>query len=272
MSTIATALANSAECMCCAANSISIVKLKKINAICIGCLSLVAIGSATFSTYLMYKIWKYQKKLAYLEKKIESLKFNITEDNTDEVAQEQLSDILEEDESEDDDILKTNDADDDTNVEEPSSSLEEEEDDGDDDSSTTSDYDTVEKSKRNAKSNILQIKNTNARLSVSPQIESSDDIAFETPVGSPDQRALQFLNKIEMKIESESNEESNMQLDDNKCMDLIKCESYEEVLKINQKRKEMYETVSLMSNQELELYSSHFKSRLKNFYLNTKGS
>ncbi len=253
MSTIATALANSADCMCCAAHSISIVKLKKINAICIGCLSLVAIGSATFSTYFMYKIWKYQKKLAYLEKKIESLKFNIAEDNTDEATQEQLSDILEEEESEDDDILKTNDTDDDTNVEEPSSSLEEED---NDDSSTTSDYVAVEKSKTNAKSSMLPIKNTNARLSVSPQIESSDDIAFETPVGSPDQRALQFLNKIEMKKESESNEESNTQLDDNKCMDLIKCESYEEVLKINQKRKELYEAVSLMFKQELELNSS----------------
>jgi hypothetical protein len=244
MSNIATTLANSADCMCCAAHSMSIIKLKKINAICIGCLSLLAIGSATFSTYFMYKIWKYQKKLAYLEKKLQSLKFNITEDNCDE-PNEQLSDVEEEyrRDKDLDDLVETNNDEDDSNGDDGSSSL-----DGDN-SSTASDYVVEEKklNKKNEKSNAFPINYTKKNaITIASQIESSDEIAFETPVGSPDSSALEFLNRIETKKGFQLNEESKscIQLDDNKCMDLIKCESYETVAQINQKRKDIYETVS----------------------------
>ena len=236
MSNIATCLANSADCMCCAAHSMSIIKLKKINAICIGCLSLLAIGSATFSTYFMYKIWKYQKKLAYLEKKLQSLKFNITEDNCDE-PNEQLSDMVE-------DLAETNDEEDVSNDDGGSSSL-------GDNSSTASDYVVEEKNLniKNEKSNAIPINYTkkNVTATNTSQIESSDEITFETPVGSPDSSALEFLNRIETQKGFQLNEESKgaIQLDDNKCMDLIKCETYETVAQINQKRKDIYETVSM---------------------------
>ena len=239
MSNIATCLANSADCMCCAAHSMSIIKLKKINAICIGCLSLLAIGSATFSTYFMYKIWKYQKKLAYLEKKLQNLKFNITEDNCDE-PNEQLSDLVEED-RQDEDIDDTNN--DDDAEDDGSSSL-----DGDNHSSTASDYVVEEKnlSIKNEISNAIPINYTKKNATtITSQIESSDEFTFETPVGSPDSSALEFLNRIEAKKGFQLNEESkgSIQIDDNKCMDLIKCESYETVAQINQKRKDIYETV-----------------------------
>lgn len=225
MSSIATTLANSVECACCAANSMSLIKLRKLNAICIGCLSVLAIGSATFSAYFMYKIWKYQKKLAYLERKFDSLKLNITDDNTasedetDEESQESLDDQLEDEETES--------------------------------SSTASEFvATVPISHKfnSTKTESVQIKskvlNDRSRLVISPVSCDEIDVNYETPLGSPD-RSYNFLNNIQIKKENKIESANFQQADDNKCLDLIISESYESLKQITSNRRKIYEDVNI---------------------------
>ena len=66
-------LASTTECVCCAANGLSLIKLKRWNAICIGCCCLLSISGLTLSSYFIYKYIRLKKSLNNFDKKIEEL-------------------------------------------------------------------------------------------------------------------------------------------------------------------------------------------------------
>jgi hypothetical protein len=139
------------------------VKLKKINAICIASLSLLALGSATLSTYFMYKVWKYQKKLEDLEHILDNLKFNITEDD------HELEFIP----------IREN-------------------------------FD---------------------------QDSSDESTGYDTPVGTPPLPESQYLTRLEESLQVSFEDPLNDDGDDNKCLERLKSESYENLREISTKNR-----------------------------------
>jgi hypothetical protein len=61
------------ECTLCAAKNLSLLKEKKITSICLGCLCLLGLGTATLSAYFFYKYGKIKRKMVELEAKIEQI-------------------------------------------------------------------------------------------------------------------------------------------------------------------------------------------------------
>lgn len=89
-----------AECACCAANTLAIVKLRKLNTICIACCCLLGIGTISVSTYFVYKLWKLNKKLNDLESDMKSLaaQFDLLDEIDEGEEEENLEHLLSEDE------------------------------------------------------------------------------------------------------------------------------------------------------------------------------
>jgi hypothetical protein len=70
------------ECLTCAANSLSVLRLRKLNIICIACCCILGVGTVSISSYFVYKLWRLNKKLANLEADIKTLAahFNLLEE------------------------------------------------------------------------------------------------------------------------------------------------------------------------------------------------
>jgi len=85
MSSISNIVSTSADCVCCAANKLSIVNLKRLNTICLTCCCILGVGTASLTTYFLYKFWKLRKHFNDLESKIESLtiQLNLVDDLND---------------------------------------------------------------------------------------------------------------------------------------------------------------------------------------------
>ena len=229
-STISSAVSTivGSECACCAANTLQLIKFKKINNICIGCLALLAIGGFSLSTYFAYKLWKLKKTLNNLELKIESLS-----------SQLDLSEEF------------YDDSDEDTEIEDEEKESSEAEITDDLASSPGS------ASIKNFKININQEKNSINLVQSKPiaivsrarpkSPESPDDLNYETPNSSPDRQSLRSsyeekhlrngFVKIAQKLE---------QIDDNKCFDAILNESYESLKSLSIEKQALYENVNIL--------------------------
>jgi hypothetical protein len=85
MPNISNLVSTSADCVCCAANKLSILHLKRLNTICLTCCCILGIGTASLTTYFLYKFWKLKKHFSELETKIESLtiQLNLVDDFND---------------------------------------------------------------------------------------------------------------------------------------------------------------------------------------------
>jgi hypothetical protein len=94
-----------AECLGCAASTLSVVRLRKLNAICIACCYILGVGTVSVSSYFIYKLWKLNKKMADLEQDIRTLAahfnlLNVEEEDLDQEVEETENDDDDDDESE----------------------------------------------------------------------------------------------------------------------------------------------------------------------------
>ena len=183
----------------------------------------------------MYKIWKYQKKLAYLERKFQSLQLNITEDNTPEIEDELSDEELEEEEEQE---------------EEEEEEIENDDNEEDEVSSTASEFaatvpinhssvDVVKSVSIPIKARLGSTSNR-ARLVASPESVDDPDISYETPLGSPD-RSFQLEE-----LKRSDKPSVTFQTNDNKCLELIIDESYESLKQISAQRQKVYENVHFL--------------------------
>lgn len=75
-----------AECAVCTSKSLSLVKLRRLNTICLTCLCLLGLGTAALSAFFLLKYRSLRRRLAELESRMDEMSDQLDEVGTDEDA------------------------------------------------------------------------------------------------------------------------------------------------------------------------------------------
>lgn len=192
------------ECTLCAAKNLSLLKEKKITSICIGCLCLLGLGTATLSAYFFYKYSKIKRKMVELEAKIVQIENQF--------------------DSESDTTL---DGQNDQRTGSPRSFL------SVISSSSSSDLFDLVKQKKPAQPRAI--------LKKSVSFGSDLDSYYETPLSSPTNSNKHHLDHN--KDDDEFKRDLFVEIDDNKTLENVLYQSYESLKDLVEKKRDSYENV-----------------------------